>query len=226
MPVDTEVWVALITLLSTNLAAFWAYLREKRMSRRPPLRAQFRRDTPFVSRVLPTIREWSYIKSEAAVLIDCTPVDRFILFEGRNGKYEMQHTTAWLQMRAKGLQTYEFKHYEVDEAYRDMVKLARRSPRGVYIVTSDMEDCGLKRIYEVEGVLSSVVHHVADVPLGNDSYAVIYFSMASTTGGMEQTLLTQIELLASRMRVLFRDTSPAAALAYNEQVSQTYEDMK
>jgi len=49
----------------------------------------------------------------------------------------------------------------------------------LYLITSEMQDCDLKYIYEKEGVASSMLMFLARLPVSNESDALVYSSSAT-----------------------------------------------
>ena len=148
------------------------------------------------------LSEWSAILGEVEALFDTSVIDRFLVLEGTNGKEKIVRVTAFFQLRAEGQYPYPYKNYRIDDYYRRLLSQAERNESGVYVETMEMPESGLKRIYEAEGVTSSVLHYLSSEMVGDNTRELIFCSFATHEGSLNESDLTRIEIVASRMRVL------------------------
>lgn len=129
--------------------------------------------------------------------------DRVIVFKGHNGGGLPRpgtpfYVTAvhWL-MGASGVSRPQlFRNLPPDLEYVKMLVDVKNEGSALY-ATEDMAPCQLRRIYEAEGVNSSLV-----VFLGLKDREMYYMSVALQDGKISDTVRTEIELRANLVRNL------------------------
>jgi len=159
--VSTEIIVAAIGAVSTVTASYISY---QKGILKPSGKIQMTGSemSPRGHTGQAFLMEWTEILAEIRSIMQDTSVDRFVIFEGMNGRSKVRKVTAFFQLRSEGQRSYKFKNFAIDDDYREMLERAKQSPDGLYLETSEMEDCRLRRVYETEGVTSAVVHHLSE----------------------------------------------------------------
>lgn len=193
---SNEITIALIGLLGVAVTSAGAIMSAV-VSRRKLDQAE--REIRFQRAALAFpdfVSEWSEINKELEDLVTTTEIDRILLLRAWNGHLEPRWTTAVYQMRAAGQAPISYIHYELDNDYQAKVREIVQNGL-VSIVTAEMSDCEIKRVYEAEGVTASLWAHLDSFTTADGSGKAIAYCSFSTH---EPTLIS--EVTATKCRIL------------------------
>lgn len=155
--------------------------------------------------------EWGSISTEIDALIKETNVDRVLVLRAWNGAMRPLWTTAVLRVRDNGQDPISYRHYELDADYVDRLKKITAGQPLVF-KTEDIPECGIKSIYQAEGVTESFWAHIGSKELkGSDSRAITYASFSTyEPAGMSEADITRCKLLVGRLKGIYRGVTPNA----------------
>jgi hypothetical protein len=195
----TERIVAVLGLVGVIFATIWG---QKHRSRADQAEAviTLHRDAFDFTRYT---QEWGDTITAIRDLQAETTVDRFLLLVAFNGKRDPRWVSDILQVREADQIPVSYRHLEIDESYRDMLREAERTG-GYYMHVEDMPESILRDIYITEGVTSSAVFHIetrTDDKSGAAAYTICSFATRNPEG-LSENCLKQCRILAGRIKGL------------------------
>ena len=202
MPLDTtEIAIAVIGGAATVATA---YLTNRKARHQKTKRVQAENEMRFQAAALDFamfLDTWGDIVEQVKIMFDETELERFIIFRAFNGKHHPKWTTGVLQMRDAGQHPVSYVHYELDDDYKNRLSLIGSSGYARVIV-KDLKDCGIKEIYEAEGVTDSFWAFI-DRRESKDgmSHAITYCSFATTQeSGLSEATITRCKVITGRLK--------------------------
>ena len=153
---------------------------------------------------------WNDLEREVGALLDSSPLDRFVILRGWNGIRAPTFTTAIYQYKSNSADYLKFDHVELDKDYTDRLRDTYQGPQA-FSVKDLGDDILIKRIYNAEGILSSVWFYIISQEVeGVPERATVYCSFGSTSvEHLDATTLMRAELVVSKIRAImykFRDS--------------------
>lgn len=197
---ETDVIVALIGLAGVLATALIGY-RTTRTARHE--KNQALAEMKFQSAAMDFagfIEEWGEVIQDVEKLFNETCIDRFLILRAWNGVLDPRWTTAVLQVREKEQEPISYVHYELDNDYVAMLReLSLRNT--VFYRVVDMPPCGIKSVYEAEGVTSSLWAHLDSRKLANsNAQAITYATFSTHKGEISHDVQTRCAVIAGRLK--------------------------
>lgn len=189
-PFIQEMSSIILTFVTTLVLSYFTMYRWAKNKVVKEVKQDIDKKSPF--RIVSSLSSIMQVRDMINNLIITTPVDRFLILVAINGKTEFRTATAIYEQWDDEFRkhddphltvsaTNEYYKYEIDNSYREMLRVAETSADGVHYRVDEMPDCVLKDIYDFEKVkYSSVVflRRVSNYDMdGNDM--VIYCSIAT-----------------------------------------------
>lgn len=147
------------------------------------------------------LSEWYDTHAAIEHMMEHTPIDRFLILRAWNGRLAPRWTTAIYQLRKGDQETFSYVHYELDQDYVDRLRHVSLGNE-VRIKTEDLPDCGIRKLYENEGVTEAVWLLIEErwIPR-TDARAITYCSFAThEETGISPYVATQCRILAGRLK--------------------------
>ena len=212
---ESDVVIALIGAISTITVGLLGYLSRRKQTNK---RVQAENEISMQRVALDFgafLSEWREITEEIHTLFDETELDRFLILRAFNGVESPRWTTAVLQLRKEGQKPVAYVHYELDKDYKDRLHLIQREGYD-RIVTAELDECGIKYIYESEGVRDSfwafIDKHQMTHPTSKQVASVITYCSFATMSkkGLDENTITRCRVLVGRLKgaaMMFHDQS-------------------
>lgn len=158
------------------------------------------------------MREWSETFKELEAILQETRIDRFLILRAWNGQLTPKWTTAVLQLRQAGQQTYSYVHFELDTDYVD--KLRRIIDTGsIQFKVATLEDSAVKSIYKNEGITESFWSYLASHK-GVDAESIVHTYCSFSTrdpDGLTETEITRANMAIGRLRAIANQFNPTGS---------------
>lgn len=192
----TELTVALIGLAGVLFTAVWGRAQQLRAAQ-AEAEITLHRDAFDFTRYT---QEWGDTIHAIRELQFVTSIDRFLLLVCFNGKRDPRWVSDILQVRDANQQPTSYRHLEIDDQYRDMVRDCIKRPGGYVIKTDEMPDCILRSIYKAEEVTEAVIFHIETRQAVNGSVAYTICSFATKNAdGIDDRAMRLARVLAGRI---------------------------
>lgn len=146
------------------------------------------------------LSEWSDTHKDIEKLLSETEIDRFIILRAWNGHLEPRWTTAVFQMRLGNQEPVSYVHFELDTDYVN--RLRNLTINGIsHFKVDEIADSAIKRVYEAEGVNSSVWCHLISesTPEGASVHTYCSFGTKEYDTISKETI-TKCRILAGRLK--------------------------
>jgi hypothetical protein len=153
---------------------------------------------------------WNDIERCIADLLSTSSLDRFIMLRGWNGVRDPEFTTAVYQYKSESDKYQAFQSLPLDDDYRAKLRHTYKNPL-VFVTAEQQEGCLIRRIYELEGIKSTVWYFISsDAIQGIPERATMYCSFGSTGEEvLDAATLLRSELLVAKIKEVmgkFADT--------------------
>lgn len=185
-----------ITSITTIIVGYIAYKKDVKLKAATKLNAEMAA-TRSVLDSLSEFNAFNSIKTCISELFDSTKATRFLILVAVNGETTFNNISVVFEHHADrrdNVSMIKYKNISVDDAYRKMLKMAEVDGP-VLIDVDKMEDCLLRKFYEIEGVKHSKVTFLSRQKIDRKNDVVIYSSIA--TGNLEG--YTDLELVKFRL---------------------------
>lgn len=202
-----EIYISLIggltTIITTIIATFQALKLKKIEKTKTEIKTEIK-NTDIKIDALSYVTDFSVLNGLINIVNDIcknTPVDRFLILYGVNGKEAIDTVSVIFQMENGKWAinaVNKYKDLSTDTQYKMMLKNIEQNDDEL-IVVDEMENCMLKSLYEREGVKYSLVKFITRKSLNEENDLILYSSFASHT---HKILKKDISYIASKCGLL------------------------
>jgi hypothetical protein len=200
---DTEIIVAILGFIGILVSAavgIYNNNKNKHKAEQAEAEMRFQRASLDFGKFM---HEWSDTHQEILHLLETTEIDRFLLLRAWNGALEPRWTTAVFQIREQDQTPVSYVHFELDTDYQERLRIAQIH-NGMAMSTKELPECGIKSVYEAEGVKAAFWSHIESLAIPNTNcHAVTYCSFGSTKVDKLSThTITACKILTGRLKGL------------------------